>query len=180
MKRIKIIGIIISFVLSFILHFLYNIFPNFITSIISPVNESIWEHMKLIITSNLIFGIIEYIIYKKKDIKYHNFLLSYAISSIIGIIIYLILYIPIDIIFGHSLIIAIILLLVTFVIVSIINYYIMNLNDIKYSNIIGLLLIKEAFVFVVFVRFMSELFIVLSIVIVSSIILLKHLHILYH
>ena len=113
MKKIKILITIIIFILSFPIHFIYNIFPNFITSILTPVNESIWEHMKLIITSNLIFGIIEYFIYKKKEIKVNNFLLSYALSSIIGIIIYLIIYLPIDNIFGHNLIIAIILLLIT-------------------------------------------------------------------
>ena len=141
MKKIKIIGIIISFVLSFILHFLYYIFPNFITSITSPVNESIWEHMKLIITSNLIFGIIEFIIYKKKNIKTNNFLLSYAISSIGGIIIYLLIYIPLNSIFDHKLIIAITLLLIVFIIISIIDYYLINYKEIKYSNIIGLFLI---------------------------------------
>lgn len=141
MKKIKIIGIIVSFILSFIFHFLYNIFPNTITSIITPVNESIWEHMKLIITSNLIFCLIEFIIYKKKDIKYHNFLFSYAISSIVGIILYLIIYIPLDEIFGHSLIVAIILLLIIFIIINIINYYLMNYQEIKYSNILGLILI---------------------------------------
>ncbi len=146
MKRIKIIGIIISFILSFFLHFLYNIFPNFITSITSPVNESIWEHMKLIITSNLIFSIIEYIIYKKKEIKVNNFLLSYAMSSIIGIIFYLIIYIPIDKIWGHNLIFAIILLLITFIIINIINYYLMNYQEIKYSNIIGLTLIIISYI----------------------------------
>ena len=146
MKRIKIIGIIISFILSFIFHFLYNIFPNFITSIIFPINESIWEHMKLIITSNLTFGIIEFFILKKKNIKYHNLIFSYAISGVIGIIFYLIIYIPIDKIFGHSLIFAIILLLITFIIISIINYYIMNYKKIKYNHVIGIILIIISYI----------------------------------
>lgn len=30
------------------LHFLYDLLPNPVTAIISPVNESIWEHVKLI------------------------------------------------------------------------------------------------------------------------------------
>ena len=146
MKKIKIIGIIISFILSFFLHFLYNVFPNFITSIISPVNESIWEHMKLIVTSSLIFSFIEYFIYKKKAIKVNNFFLSYAISSIIGIILYLIIYLPIDKLFGHNLIFAIILLLITFIIINIINYYIMNYKEIKYSNLIGLIIIITIYI----------------------------------
>ena len=30
------------------LHFLYELFPNPLTALISPVNESIWEHLKLV------------------------------------------------------------------------------------------------------------------------------------
>ena len=56
-----------------------------------PVNESIWEHMKLIITSSLIFSIFEYYIYKKKEIRFNNYIFSYAISLLLGIIIYLVM-----------------------------------------------------------------------------------------
>ena len=59
MKKIKIIGIFIIFILSVIFHFLYGIFPNYLFSILFPVNESIWEHMKLIVTSTLVFSIFD-------------------------------------------------------------------------------------------------------------------------
>lgn len=138
MKRIKIIGIFVIFGLSFICHFLYNWLPNSIFSILFPVNESIWEHMKLIVTPVLIFSLIEYIIYRKKGMSFNNFILSYSISMILGIIIYLIIYLPINKIFGHNAIVAIGLLLVTFVIIEIISYQIMNYKEIKYEKIIGL------------------------------------------
>ncbi len=112
MKKIKIIGVFVSFILSIILHFIYGIFPNTFFSIIAPVNESIWEHMKLIVSSSLIFSIFEYFIYNKKDIPYNNFILSYGVSSIVGIIIYLIIYIPLNDIFGHKAYIAISLLFI--------------------------------------------------------------------
>jgi len=137
MKKIKIISVFVVFILSFISHFMYNILPNSIFSIIFPVNESIWEHMKLISTPVLIFSIFEYIIYRKKDIDFNNFILSYAISIIIGIVFYLVLYLPIHYIFGHSLIVAVIILFMTFVLVEYISYYIMNYKEIKYGNIIG-------------------------------------------
>jgi hypothetical protein len=117
---------------------MYDILPNSIFSIIFPVNESIWEHMKLIATPVLVFSIFEYIIYKKKDIAFNNFILSYVISIIIGIIFYLIIYLPIHYIFGHSLLVAIIILFMTFILVEYISYYIMNYKKIKYGNIIGL------------------------------------------
>ena len=141
MKKVKIIGIFISFILSIILHFIYGIIPNTIISIIVPVNESIWEHMKLIVTSSLIFSIFEYFIYKKKKIKTNNFILSYAISSIIGVFIYLLIYIPLNDIFGHKIYIAISLLFIIFILVQVISYYIINYKNIEYSNYIGILLI---------------------------------------
>ncbi len=141
MKKVKIIGIFISFILSIILHFIYKIIPNTIISIIAPVNESIWEHMKLIVTSSLIFSIFEYFIYKKKKIKTNNFILSYAISSIIGVFIYLLIYIPLNDIFGHKIYIAISLLFIIFILVQVISYYIINYKNIEYSNYIGILLI---------------------------------------
>lgn len=138
MRKIKIIGVFIIFGLSFLSHFMYERFANNIFSILFPVNESIWEHMKLIVTPVLIFSIFEYIIYKKKNIIFNNFILSYTISMIIGIIVYLIIYLPINYIFGHSMIVAIILLFIIFIIVEVISYYIMNYKEIKYSNIIGI------------------------------------------
>lgn len=141
MKKIKIIGVFIIFGLSFLSHFIYQWFPNSIFSILFPVNESIWEHMKLIVTPVLIFSLFEYIIYRYKGIEYNNFILSYAISMILGIIIYLLIYLPIDMIFGHSAIVAISLLFITFIILEYISYYIMNYSEIRYSNIIGIVFI---------------------------------------
>ena len=47
MKKIKIIGFFIMMCLSFLSHFMYEWCDNFLFSIFFPVNESIWEHMKL-------------------------------------------------------------------------------------------------------------------------------------
>ncbi len=141
MKKIKTYGVIISFILSIILHFIYNIMPNTFISIIAPVNESIWEHMKLIVSSSLIFSVIEYIIYKTNNIPFNNFSLSYSISTLLGVIIYLFIYIPLNDILGHKIYIAIILLFLIFILIQIISYYIMNKKKIKYSLILSILLI---------------------------------------
>lgn len=141
MKKIKIIGVFVSFIFSIILHFIYGLLPNTFISVIAPVNESIWEHMKLIVSSTLLFGILEYFIYKKKDIPYNNFILSYAISSILGIFIYLLLYIPLNDIFGHKAYIAIGLLFIILIFVQVVSYYIMNYKEISHSNDIGILMI---------------------------------------
>ena len=141
MKTIKIVGIFVSFILAIILHFIYSWYPSTFLSVIAPVNESIWEHMKLIITASLIFSIFEYFIYKKRKIVVNNFIFSYAIASILSIIVYLIIYIPLDNIFGHKVYIAIGLLFLIFIFLQFISYYIINSKDISHSGEIGMLLI---------------------------------------
>ena len=99
MRKLKNIKIFITFliiILSVVCHFVYTWCPNFITSIFFPVNESIWEHMKIIFTSICIASIIEYFIYKFNKIKVNNFLISIPVVSIIGIIIYLTIYLIIS------------------------------------------------------------------------------------
>lgn len=141
MKKIKIIGVFVIMGLSVLSHFMYEWFNNFIFSILFPVNESIWEHMKLLITPLLFYALIEYFIYRKKNIKFNNFSLSYGISMIVGIISYLIVYLPIDYYFGHNMIVSIVLLFLDYILISYISYCILNTKEIKYSKMIGALLI---------------------------------------
>ncbi len=49
------------------MHFLYSdIWKNIFTSIIAPINESVWEHMKLAYIPLIIFSIFEYSVLKIK------------------------------------------------------------------------------------------------------------------
>ncbi len=127
--------------LSVILHFIYEWMPNQVISVIAPVNESIWEHMKLIISSSLIFSIIEYFIYQKKKIPHNNFILSYGLASFLAVIIYLLLYVPLYDFYGHKVYIAISLLLLIFIFIQVLSSYIMNKDRINYGKVLGLLLI---------------------------------------
>lgn len=141
MKKIKIYKVVITFLLSFIAHFLYNWFPIFLIAIFFPVNESIWEHMKIIYTCILLTTVIEYFIYKKKKIKVNNLLISIPITSIISIIIYLIINQFLSLFFEHNLLISIILLFIIYIIAEIISYKILNMKEIKHQRIIGIILI---------------------------------------
>lgn len=141
MKKIKIISVFIIMGLSVLSHFMYEWCNNFIFSILFPVNESIWEHMKLLVTPVLIYALVEYFIYRKKRIKFNNFSLSYDVSIITDIILYLVIYLPIDHFFGHNMIVSIALLFFDYVLISYISYSILNTRKIKNSNIIGILLI---------------------------------------
>ena len=146
MKKIKFLIIIMSFLLSFPIHFIYDIFPSFFTSIISPVNESIWEHMKIIYTSILLSSIIEFFIYKKKNIDISNFFISVPISSILGIVFYLVLYLLIDLFIPHSFFIAIFIMLVTYLLSNIVSYIILNKKEIPNQKELGISLILISYI----------------------------------
>lgn len=40
------------------LHFLYDLFPNPVTAILSPVNESLWEHLKILVWPFLVLMLV--------------------------------------------------------------------------------------------------------------------------
>ena len=153
MKKIKLLIVIIIFILSFITHFIYTYFPNFITSIFFPVNESIWEHMKIIFTSTLISTFIEYIIYKKKGINTNNLLISIPTISILGIFFYLIIYSFINTFISHNFIITIFLLLFTYIMMEILSYKILNMKEIKYQKTIGIILIILSYILFIYLTY---------------------------
>ena len=123
LKKIKFIGIIVIFLLCFLFHYLYEWFPNIVFSILFPVNESIWEHMKLIYSSFFIWGIMEYFLIKHFDIKVSNFVSSLFLTMIFSIIVYLIIYLPLYDVFKDNMVISIGILFLIIVIGSIFNYY---------------------------------------------------------
>ena len=139
MKKIIIINSILTFALCFFTHFLYEWLPNPIFSLIFPVNESIWEHMKMIYTTILLYGIIEYFILKKFKITPNNFLISIFLKSIIAIPVYLVIYLPIYYTFGENMIVTFIILFITFILVNIIGIKIQESKEIKYQNIISII-----------------------------------------
>jgi len=133
-KKLKIVGILVAFAICFPLHFGYDKFPNFITSIFFPVNESIWEHMKILFGSIIISGVVQKIIILIKKEKVNNICFSNFIGAILSIPIYLILYLPLYNIIGESMILAISVMFITIVIAEIISYIIMNRKNYGMEN----------------------------------------------
>lgn len=130
----------IIFLLGFITHFGYDIFPNYITSIFFPVNESIFEHLKLIITSYYIYLIIRYIIYKKNNLNTNNLIFKTTISLITTIIIFLLIFIPIYYSIGENLVITLIIYFISILISE--SIYINKFNkQNKYLNKISIIFI---------------------------------------
>ncbi len=147
MKKIKIIGVIITFLLTVLYHFLYEWFPNPIFEIFFPVNESIWEHMKLLYSGILTFNIIEYIIYKKKNINTNNFFTVTFLMMITSIILYLIIYLPLYDMFGENMIISISLLVIVIILEQIFSYYLLNYGkENKLLNKVSIILIILGYV----------------------------------
>lgn len=132
------INTIITFLLCFLTHFLYKWLPNPVFSIFFPVNESIWEHMKMLYTTILLAGVIEYFILKKFKISHQNLLLSIAIKALISIPIYLIMFLPIFYNFGEIMFVTFIILFITILIVNYIGYKILELKPIKYQKAISI------------------------------------------
>ena len=62
----SVIGVILSSASGALLHFVYDWFGGRVWSVLGAVNESTWEHLKLIFWPLLIFGIMEYFVYGRK------------------------------------------------------------------------------------------------------------------
>lgn len=146
LKRNKIISVGGIFLLCFIIHFAYTVFPNPISAIFFPVNESIWEHMKMLYTAIIFYGLIDYFIMKKFNINFNNFFLNLFVSSFASIPIFLILYLPFYFKIGAKMFLNISILFIAIMISQIISFYILKRNDIKNSNIISILLIIISFI----------------------------------
>ena len=141
-KKILINSIII-FILSVLLHSLYHYLPCFLTSIFAPVNESIWEHMKIIFSSYMLYLLIKKLFFKKQE---NNLVTSFTISSIINIIIFLIIYIPVYLIFKENLIVTLIILFITIVISNYIMYKIQDKKINKKINKYSIYLIPLVYI----------------------------------
>lgn len=131
LKKIKVIGVIVIFLLTVLFHFLYDWFPNVIFSIFFPVNESIWEHMKLLYTGILVWGLIEYIIIKTKNIKVYNFWYQLFLTAFSSIIVYLIIYLPLYSLFGENIVVSISLLILVIILEQVFSYYLLTTKNDK-------------------------------------------------
>lgn len=146
LTKSKIISTITIFALCFLFHFGYDIFQNSITAIFFPVNESIWEHVKMLFTAIIFNGLIDYLILKKWDIKFNNFFLGLFVSAFASIPIFLILYLPFYYKIGAPMILNIGVLFITVVISQVINFWIQKRSNIKPLNIASIFLIIISYI----------------------------------
>lgn len=80
-------GGVFAVIFGSVLHFVYSWSGNnFIVGLFAPVNESPWEHMKLVFTSLILFALIEYPLLKNKVNNYCFALLTEITIAIIFIL----------------------------------------------------------------------------------------------
>ncbi|MGN1341759.1 MAG: DUF6512 family protein [Bacilli bacterium] len=137
LKKIKLIAVIGIFIISIFSHFAYELFPNILFSFFFPINESIWEHMKILFTSTLLYGLIDYLLLKKNNIKYNNFSFQLYFTAFSSIPIYLVIYLPIYKLIGENLIISITLMILVYILEQYISYHILQEKEFKILNIIS-------------------------------------------
>lgn len=135
LKKLKIISVIAIFIISSLVHFGYDVFPSAITSYFFPVNESIFEHQKMILTAFFIWSIIEYFILKKT--KQNNFFVATLASALICIIFVIIVFSPVYLILLNkhdNMIITLLIYFIGIVISQIVSYKILN-SKINYKKL---------------------------------------------
>ncbi len=150
-KTIMFIKTITIFLSLFLFSFVYKKFPNFLTSIIFPVNESLFEHLKMIYNAEIIVSLILYLILKKKNIKINNYFIALLLSTVFNIVLFYLIYLPIYRKFGSNLVITMIIYFITLCISQYLFYVITLKNHNKFYN--NLCLIVIPFIWLILVYF---------------------------
>lgn len=160
-KKLQIISIIFSIILGTLLHFTFELCSNnlFIASF-SAVNESVWEHLKLVFFPMFIFTIIEYFLLKDYNNK-NNYIFSKTIGIIFAILFITIFFFTYSGIIGNNyLVIDILSFLFAIILGEFICYKLLIKNNeiknkIKYICIFILLILF--FSFIIFTYFPPEI-----------------------
>ena len=135
-KKFVIINTIVTFLLGFIVHGMYTWFPSFITSIF-PVNESLYEHVKLVYLSPILSVLIVGIFY---HYKINNIFYGMLISIIFNILFFYMLYLPIYYLLGNSMIMTLIVYFISIVASNYIYYLIIERRYLRNYNLISLII----------------------------------------
>ncbi len=143
-KEIKYLlyGIPILFIIGSLFHFFYDFFnQNILIGLIAPVNESIWEHNKLIILPMVLYFVIYYF-YNKNNINKNTWFLCLVISLIISTTLVPMLYYTYTESLGfESLIIDILILLFAIAFGQIISIYIYKIKIDNVNYLLSILII---------------------------------------
>lgn len=100
LKTIEILFFIIACLVGTLSHFVYNWSgQNSVVGLFFPVNESTWEHLKLIFFPIFLTTILEYFLFNQ---KYHNLICIKLLSSLIGMAVTIVLFYTYTGIYGKN------------------------------------------------------------------------------
>lgn len=145
-KKFIIINTIVTFLLGFIVHGIYSWIPSVFTSIF-PVNESLYEHVKLIYLSPIFSVLIVGAFYKY---KINNIFYGILISIIFNILFFYILYLPIYYLLSNSLIMTLIVYFISIIASNYIYYLIIKKKYSKKYDIVSIILLIIGIVFLTY------------------------------
>ena len=113
----------------------------------APVNESIWEHQKLLFTSVIVYGIIDYLLIKKYDVKHNNFFISLFVSAFIIVPVFLAMYLPLYFKIGQSMFMNILIMFIAIVVSQFVSYKILDTRKELYrANLLSIVSIGILFI----------------------------------
>ncbi len=135
-KKFIIINIFLTFAFGFLVHGIYSWIPSPITSIF-PVNESLYEHVKLIFYSPILSTIVLYFIFKFKKEKINNIVYGLFISILFNIFLFYLIFIPIYREIGENLTVTLIIYFITICVSNYLYYLIISKNNHKLLNYIS-------------------------------------------
>lgn len=159
LKIYTIISTIVTVILGTLLHFTYEWSgKNDFVALFSAVNESTWEHLKLLFVPMFLFGLLEF---TKLGSQYENYIIAKALGIIAGLITIPILFYSYTYILGRNyLILDIITFLLGVIVSNLISYALMSggyFSGKFYQLIGGVLLILLAISFLWFTFYPPDL-----------------------
>lgn len=150
-KTYQILFPILTIILGTILHFTYQLSnENLIVGFFSPINESTWEHLKMLISPMILFSIIEYFLYGK---NIQNFFSVRALSILIGMFLITSLFYTYTGILGNNYLIVDILIFILSIVISyyfsykFFNKNFLNSNNSNFIGLIGIFILVFAMIY---------------------------------
>jgi hypothetical protein len=154
LKRWHIIGMLFTLILGPLMHFTYEWSGgNMFVGLLCAVNESPWEHLKLLAVPMLLFAVIEYFIYGR---AYENFVPAKLLAILTGMLTIIVLFYTYTGIIGEDFLAADILLFVLGTLAAwYVSYRVLKSGRFSSSNariysLLGLFVLVAAFIIFTF------------------------------
>ncbi|HKM34215.1 MAG TPA: DUF6512 family protein [Lachnospiraceae bacterium] len=155
LKYAEIIGVVLTIILGSLLHFIYNWSGgNRVVALFSPMNESIWEHLKMLFFPYMLYTILEYVYIGK---NYPNFITAKCIGVICGLILIpIVSTIYTSILETNYLVLDILLFILSIIVSYVVSYHILMDQTMNADYICKIILILITIVFIVFTLYPPE------------------------